>query len=401
MNVEEVNGPSAWLRLHGEEFKGEKIPFGDFGALVDFKPSEARGEKREKFEPRGETGIFAGYVLSTGMHWANKCRAWALTAFAGAELNIKKAKVPPRLRMPHQTERMILKSPLTFPIQQKYKVANETLEGIEMSVDAIGLNARDRLVDDEDYEPELLQSDEKRLLDDEVDQIAGLLLDEGPEFPIGDPGGHIGGEDARPSSSKGKGDGHAKDDEEVVKSDLPHVSAGLPGDGVTHVNDDGKEVKIDKAGRSYPVGKDGFRLMKTTSRIYSRRMGNDKEAQTLQMPGAKRIRAMLRNRWGGVDWQYNWGLRKNVSKIKNPQGGKHLAELDWVRIIVNPVDGVVVLMDSKKSQDVLRQSVQLEKEYVCLVVIYAVGRRRLHRQKDKAELVSGPDPTDDTPTDLV
>ena len=88
---------------------------------MDFKPSEARGGKREKFEPRGETGIFAGYVLSTGMHWANKYRAWALTAFAGAELNIKKAKVPPRLRMPHQTERMILKSPLTFPIQQKYK----------------------------------------------------------------------------------------------------------------------------------------------------------------------------------------------------------------------------------------------------------------------------------------
>ena len=203
MNIEEVNGSSAWMRLHGEEFKGEKIPF---GALVDFKPSEARGGKREKFEPRGETGIFAGYVLSTGMHWANKYRAWALTAFAGAELNIKKAKVPPRLRMPHQTERMILKSPLTFPIQQKYKVANETLEGIEMSIDAIGLDARDRLIEDEDYEPELLQSDEKRLLDDEVDQIAGLLLDDGPEVIIGDQGDHAGDEDARPSSSIGKGD---------------------------------------------------------------------------------------------------------------------------------------------------------------------------------------------------
>ena len=175
-----------------------------FGALVDFKPSEARGEKREKFEPRGGTGIFAGYVLSTGMHWANKYRAWALTAFAGAELNIKKAKVPPRLRMPHQTERMILKSPLTFPIQQKYKAANETLEGIEMSVDAIGLDARDRLIEDEDYEPELLQSDEKRLLDDEVDQIAGLLLDDGPEVLVGGRGDHVEEEDARPSSSKRK-----------------------------------------------------------------------------------------------------------------------------------------------------------------------------------------------------
>ena len=36
-------------------------------------------------------------------------------------------------------------------------------------------------------------------------------------------------------------------------------------------------------------------------------------------------------------------------------GGKHLAELEWVRIVVNPVDGVVVLMDSKQSQDVLER----------------------------------------------
>ena len=125
---------------------------------------------------------------------------------------------------------------------------------------------------------------------------------------------------------------------------------------------------------------------------------------------------MLRNRWGGVDWQYNWGLRKNVSKVKNPQDGKHLAELDWVRIVVNPVDGVVILMDSR--QDVLRQSVQLEKEFVCLVVIYAWKFMReersrptpnwtkavasvIGRQKDEAELISGPDPADDTPTDFT
>ena len=33
-------------------------------------------------------------------------------------------------------------------MQQKYKVADETLEGIEMSVNAIGLNARDRLIEE-------------------------------------------------------------------------------------------------------------------------------------------------------------------------------------------------------------------------------------------------------------
>ena len=319
-----------------------------------------------------------------------------------------------------------------------------------MSVDAIGLDARDRLVEDEDYEPELLQSDEKRLLDDEVDQIACLLLDEGPEILVGDRGNHVEEEDARPSSSKGKGDGHAKGDEEVVKPDLPHASAGLPGDGITYINDDGREVKIDKAGRPYPVGKDGFRLMKTTRppeytpdewammRKYytedekavvkgggkkkkdgpkSKESGTSAPAETqkLQMPGGKRIRAMLRNRWGGVEWQYNWGLRKNVSKIKRPQDGKQLAELDWVRIVVNPVDGVVVLMDSKQSQDVVRRNVQLEKEFVCLVVIYAwkfksEERSRstpnwtkavasvIERQRDEAELISGTDPADDTQT---
>ena len=119
---------------------------------------------------------------------------------------------------------------------------------------------------------------------------------------------------------------------------------------------------------------------------------------------------MLRNRWGGVEWQYNWGLRKNISKIKNPMDGKHLAELDWVRIVVNPVDGVVVLMDSKQSQDVLRRNVQLEKEFACLVVIYASKFKSeersksipnwtkavasvIERQKDEAETTSGTDPT--------
>ena len=142
------------------------------------------------------------------------------------------------------------------------------------------------------------------------------------------------------------------------------------------------------------------------------------ETQTLQVPGAKRIRAMLRNRWGGVDWQYNSELRKNVSKIKNPQDGKRLAELDWLRIVVNPVDGVVVLMDCKQSQDVLRQSVQLEKEFACLVAIYAwkfmhEERSRptpnwtkavasvIGRHEDEAELISGPDPTDDMPPDFT
>ena len=132
------------------------------------------------------------------------------------------------------------------------------------------------------------------------------------------------------------------------------------------------------------------------------------------MPSGKRIRAMLRNRWGGIEWQYNWGLRKNISKIKNPMDGKHLAELEWVRIVVNPVDGVVVLMDSKQSQDVMRRNVQLE----CLVVIYAwkfkseersrstpnwtkAAASVMESHKDEAETASGTDPSVDESTDLT
>ena len=86
------------------------------------------------------------------------------------------------------------------------------------------------------------------LLDDEVDQIAGLMLDDGPEVIVGDRGGHAGDEDVRPSSSKGNGDGYSKGDEKIAKSDLPHVSVGLPGDGITYVNDDGKGLRSTRPG---------------------------------------------------------------------------------------------------------------------------------------------------------
>ena len=95
-----------------------------------------------------------------------------------------------------------------------------------------------------------------------------------------------------------------------------------------------------------------------------------------------------------------------------------MAELDWVRIVVNPVDGVVVLMDSKQSQDVLRRNVQLEKEFACLVVIYAWKFKSeerskstpnwtkavasvIERQKDEAGTTSGTDPTIDASTDFT
>ena len=58
------------------------------------------------------------------------------------------------------------------------------------------------------------------------------LLDDGPEVLAGGRGDHAGKEDARPSSSKGKGDGHAKSDEKVEKSDLARrLKSTRPEDG--------------------------------------------------------------------------------------------------------------------------------------------------------------------------
>ena len=225
MNVEEINGSSAWFRLHGEHFKGEKIPF---GALVEFNPSDARGDKREKFEPKGETGIFARYNLNSGLHWARKYRSWTRTSFAGADLSIRKAEIPPRLRQPRQTERIILKIPISFPVQEKYKKRNETLGGVEeiRGEDDRGVHS-EQPAEDEDPDPTLLQDVDQGQLD-EVEEIAGIVHDEkGEDVEVVEPG--------------------STEDKDAVDdvADLPHVSTGKAKDGINYRNDLGKTVKLD------------------------------------------------------------------------------------------------------------------------------------------------------------
>ena len=47
---------------------------------------------------------------------------------------------------------------------------------------------------------------------------------------------------------------------------LPHVSTGHAGDGHMYRDGQDRRVKIDKAGRPYPVGADGWRIAKTSGR---------------------------------------------------------------------------------------------------------------------------------------
>ena len=122
------------------------------------------------------------------------------------------------------------------------------------------------------------------------------------------------------------------EDVEVDIADLPHVSTGKAKDSIIYRNDLGKTVKIGVCGRPYPVGADGFRTMKTTrpagftpeewatlrnaidvdeeGMIHPKRKdgaasskgATPAESAKVNAPSAKRINAMLKERWG-VDVQ--------------------------------------------------------------------------------------------------
>ena len=110
---------SSWCKLHGEEFKGKMIPF---GALVYFKPSDARArEQQHKFDPMGIPGVFAGYSLGPGLHWSRKYRVWALCDWTKQNLAYDAEKPIAKLRTPHYTEKVELKEPLEFPCKAEYE----------------------------------------------------------------------------------------------------------------------------------------------------------------------------------------------------------------------------------------------------------------------------------------
>ena len=161
-------------------------------------------------------------------------------------------------------------------------------------------------------------------------------------------------------------------------ADLPHVSTGKAKDGTR--NDLGKTVKLDFRGRPYPVGADGF-TMKTTRPagftpvdwatlrnaidvdeegvIHPKKKdgtGSSKDAAPAEStkvsaPSAKGVKAMLKERWGGDQWMYNWGIRKN-SRTRLRSMGQFYA---WTPNVFK----------------ILVQAMWLDEVYGILVVIYA------------------------------
>ena len=218
LNIERLEDGSAWEKMHKEAFKGKMIPF---GAKVHFKPSEARkAEAPSKFSPRGIAGVFAGYVLNSGMKWGRKMLVWSLEMMSTLSLAFDMEKVPLRAVDPHITEVVVIVEPIEFPLKEIYEKTNGTIEG---------LRNRD--------DPEIEDDVEGELDDDDEDD---------------DNGDDDGGEGKKKSEPKKVDEG---------KPVLLHYSEGIASDGVVYVNDLGDEVKLDSRGRPYRVGSDGRKLM--------------------------------------------------------------------------------------------------------------------------------------------
>ena len=215
LNIERLEDGSAWEKMHKEKFGGKMIPF---GAKVHFKPSDARkAEAPSKFSPRGIAGVFAGYVLKSGMKWGRQMLVWSLEIMSTLTLAFDLEKVPLRAVDPHVTEVCTMVEPIEFPLKETYEKTNGTVEGL-----------RNR--DDPGIEDNI--EDEHEGDDDDED-------------------GDDGGDKKREKSMK----------VDEAKPKLLHYSEGIASDGVVYVNDIGDEVKLDSRGRPYRVGSDGRKLM--------------------------------------------------------------------------------------------------------------------------------------------
>ena len=245
LNIEKLSdGSSAWLKLHKSEFPGMVIPL---GAKVFFKPSDARERDQDhKFDPKSIPGIFAGYVMGTGMNWSRKYKVWAISDFAQQNLGYDAERPLRKLITPHITEKIFQDDGIEFPLKKEYERLNSTLEGMKVLKERSGSP-------DAPTNPELPDPDDS---DDQDDD------DDAPDPPDGDLKSKASAIDAIEDKKTEELTEKKKED----YSGPDHYSVGGPGDNIIYLNNDGEHVKIAKDGRLYRVGSDGRRLFHNSPR---------------------------------------------------------------------------------------------------------------------------------------
>ena len=248
---------SSWCKLHGEEFKGKMIPF---GALVYFKPSDARArEQQHKFDPMGIPGVFAGYSLGPGLHWLRKYRVWGLCDWTKQNLAYDAGKPIAKLRTPHYTEKVELKEPLEFPCKAEYERINVTIEGLKV---------KDRLDGNSEMLPPPPPDDD----DDDGDDGEDGGGQPSSKVPPGKSEGELEAERllGRFDSPTRMGppgiDKPAHPDLAIPEGGPEHYSVGKAGDGIVYLNDDGEWVKLNSLGHPYRIDERGRRRISSTTR---------------------------------------------------------------------------------------------------------------------------------------
>ncbi|CAE7218058.1 unnamed protein product [Symbiodinium sp. KB8] len=305
LNIEDVegDGDSAWKRMTGEDFKGKAVPF---GAKVFFKTTDTRDKTYAgKFDPKGITGVFAGYAITTGQQWSRKYKVWDMAEFTGVNLSMD-AAVPRKLAQPYLTEVVVLPEDLVFPLKNEYERMNSTLEGLNDNRRLQGKEIKD--ADDVDRPPSGGDGDDYDDDDDskkkpppdpdEIDDgggAGGIALDDyytavdaigekilerdeidagahrapPPSSILGRTGGPIEHDDVGPSGRlipKGGEEDPGEilrclKDAKLASDDVEHWSVGTKGDGIIYLSDDGEACKIDKRGVPYKIGSDGKRIL--------------------------------------------------------------------------------------------------------------------------------------------
>ena len=247
---------SSWCKLHGEEFKGKMIPF---GALVYFKPSDARArEQQHKFDPMGIPGVFAGYSLGPGLHWSRKYRVWALCDWTKQNLAYDAGKPIAKLRTPHYTEKVELKEPLEFPCKAEYERINVTIEGLKV---------KDRLDGNSEMLPPPPPADDDDDDDDGGDGGGQPSSKVPPDKSEGElEAERLLGRFDSPARMGPPGiDKPAHPDLAIPEGGPEHYSVGKAGDGIVYLNDDGEWVKLNSRGHPYRIDERGRRRISSTT----------------------------------------------------------------------------------------------------------------------------------------
>ena len=248
---------SSWCKLHGEEFKGKMIPF---GAIVYFKPSDARArEQQHKFDPMGIPGVFAGYSLWPGLHWSRKYRVWALCDWTKQNLAYDSGKPIAKLRTPHYTEKVELKEPLEFPCKAEYERINVTIEGLKV---------KDRLDGNSEMLPPPPPDDDDDDDDDGGDGGGQPSSKVPPDKSEGElEAERLLGRFDSPARMGPPGiDKPAHPDLAIPEGGPEHYSVGKAGDGIVYLNDDGEWVKLNSRGHPYRIDERGRRRISSTTR---------------------------------------------------------------------------------------------------------------------------------------